>query len=86
MNMRVSSNASSRPPASTTTNNNTSQDTPSGTTPDPAAARTNQMRDALNNYILNNGINAMQKKTNKTEQAHKKNVAKQKEHKAEQEE
>ena len=81
--MRIPPSSSSRPQPSATGNSATPPDATGGAGATTASAKTNQMREALNNYILNNGINDMQKKTNKTEQTHKKNVAKQKEKKAE---
>ena len=86
MNMRVPPSSSSRYQSSQAGNSTTPQDLPNNSATDTRSAKTNQMREALNSYILNNAINDMQKKANKTEQAHKKNVAKQKERKAQEEE
>ena len=89
MNMRVPPSSSSRYQSSQTGNSTTPQDLPNNSAAGTPSAKANQMREALNNYILNNAINAindMQKKANKTEQAHKKNVSKQKERKAQEEE
>ena len=81
--MRVPSSSASRPQTTSTGNSPAQQDLPSGSGVDPKVAQRNQIRDALNSYIKSTAINDMQKKESKLKQAHQKNVAKQKEKKAE---
>lgn len=62
------------------------QNVASAASSDATSGNQNQMKEALNSYLQNVIFQKMQKDTNKATQAQKKNQAKQKEHKAEEEE